>query len=262
VSVHLPTRIKEAARAAGFDLCGIAPVREFGELKVFPAWIADGKHGEMKYMEARNEAGELKRGALARVAPWVRIGLFSVGFTMFLDEVRSLVSDMQFTWGERQIMGIVGLSYLLGFGLAGWVAGRLISTGAELIDVFVDQAESSARTANLLEQHAIPALGRIALAIEKLSVEEKPEVPEADDTPRRFEVARQSIAAARWAQADKLVGSLPDKLRQPLILSTIEEMSPREVAATLGINEAAVRSRVFRARQILKQKLEQRVDRK
>ena len=61
------------------------------------------------------------RRTLARVAPWVRIGLFSVGFTMFLDEVRSLVSDMQFTWGERQIIGIVGLSYLLGFGLAGWV---------------------------------------------------------------------------------------------------------------------------------------------
>jgi DNA-directed RNA polymerase specialized sigma24 family protein len=35
-------------------------------------------------------------------------------------------------------------------------------------------------------------------------------------------------------------------------------MSPREVAETLGINEAAVRSRVFRARQILKEKLAQR----
>ncbi|HMD15492.1 MAG TPA: tRNA epoxyqueuosine(34) reductase QueG [Terriglobales bacterium] len=70
----LPTRIKQCARAAGFDLCGIAPVRDFGELHVFPAWIADGKHGEMKYMEARNNdaAGELKRASLARVAPWAR----------------------------------------------------------------------------------------------------------------------------------------------------------------------------------------------
>ena len=61
---------------------------------------------------------------------------------------------------------------------------------------------------------------------------------------------------------EKLIAALPEKLRQPLILSTIEEMSPREVAATLGINEAAVRSRVFRARQILKEKLAQRVVRK
>jgi epoxyqueuosine reductase len=68
----LPTRIKQCARDAGFDLCGIAPVREFVELNVFPAWIADGKHGEMKYMEARAETGELKRAALDRVAPWAR----------------------------------------------------------------------------------------------------------------------------------------------------------------------------------------------
>jgi len=54
---------------------------------------------------------------------------------------------------------------------------------------------------------------------------------------------------------ERLVAALPEKLRAPLILSTVEEMSPREVAATLGINEAAVRSRVFRARQILKDKL-------
>jgi RNA polymerase sigma-70 factor (ECF subfamily) len=60
------------------------------------------------------------------------------------------------------------------------------------------------------------------------------------------------------AALEKLIAALPAKLREPLILSTIEEMSPREVAGTLGINEAAVRSRVFRARQILKEKLLQR----
>src|SRR6202795_1452173 len=68
----LSTRIKQCARNAGFDLCGIAPVRDFAELQVFPSWIADGKHGEMKYMEARDDSGELKRAALARVAPWAR----------------------------------------------------------------------------------------------------------------------------------------------------------------------------------------------
>jgi RNA polymerase sigma-70 factor (ECF subfamily) len=60
------------------------------------------------------------------------------------------------------------------------------------------------------------------------------------------------------AALERLIAALPVKLRQPLILSTIEEMSPREVASTLGINEAAVRSRVFRARQLLRGKLEQR----
>ena len=61
------------------------------------------------------------------------------------------------------------------------------------------------------------------------------------------------------AALERLIAALPEKLREPLILSTIEEMSPREVAATLGINEAAVRSRVFRARQILREKLEHQI---
>jgi epoxyqueuosine reductase len=68
----LASRVKQSARDAGFDLCGIAPVRDFSELQAFPAWIDGGKHGEMKYLEARDEAGELKRASLARVAPWAR----------------------------------------------------------------------------------------------------------------------------------------------------------------------------------------------
>jgi RNA polymerase sigma-70 factor (ECF subfamily) len=64
------------------------------------------------------------------------------------------------------------------------------------------------------------------------------------------------------AVLEKLIAALPAKLREPLILSTIEEMSPREVAATLGINEAAVRSRVFRARHQLREKLEGMVEKK
>ena len=68
----LSSRIKQCASNVGFELCGIASVGDFRELDVFPDWIAYGKHGEMKYMEARDEAGDLKRAALARVAPWAR----------------------------------------------------------------------------------------------------------------------------------------------------------------------------------------------
>ena len=54
---------------------------------------------------------------------------------------------------------------------------------------------------------------------------------------------------------EKLIALLPGKLRDPLTLSTIEELSPAEIALVLGVNEAAVRSRIFRARQILRDKL-------
>jgi RNA polymerase sigma-70 factor, ECF subfamily len=57
------------------------------------------------------------------------------------------------------------------------------------------------------------------------------------------------------ALVERFIAALPKKLRAPLILSTVEELSPREVATTLGISPAAVRSRVFRARQILRDKL-------
>jgi epoxyqueuosine reductase len=64
--------IKQAARSAGFDLCGIAPAADAPDLKYFPEWIAAGHAGEMKYLEARDDSGSLKRASLSRVAPWAR----------------------------------------------------------------------------------------------------------------------------------------------------------------------------------------------
>jgi epoxyqueuosine reductase len=64
--------IKQAAYDAEFDLVGIAPVRDFSELDHFPKWITDGYAGEMKYMEAKDEAGRLKRASLRSAIPWAR----------------------------------------------------------------------------------------------------------------------------------------------------------------------------------------------
>lgn len=57
------------------------------------------------------------------------------------------------------------------------------------------------------------------------------------------------------AMLDRLIDALPDQLRHPLVLSAVQEMSPREVASVLEISEAAVRSRVFRAKQILRDRI-------
>ena len=71
-SGELKLAIQRAAEDAGFDLCGIAPADHPRELDHFPEWIAAGRAGEMQYMEARDEQGNLKRGSLSRVAPWAR----------------------------------------------------------------------------------------------------------------------------------------------------------------------------------------------
>lgn len=42
--------VKAAARAAGFDLCGIAPVRAYPELEFLRQWLARGYAGEMHYL--------------------------------------------------------------------------------------------------------------------------------------------------------------------------------------------------------------------
>jgi RNA polymerase sigma-70 factor (ECF subfamily) len=114
-----------------------------------------------------------------------------------------------------------------------------------------------------------PWLARIAwrVAVDRTRrVGKHREVPLDDPENAAAEIASPATPADEIAQGaqvnlvlEKLMATLPAKLREPLLLSAIEEMSPREVAATLGVNEATVRSRVFRARQILKGKLAQRV---
>lgn len=68
--------------------------------------------------------------------------------------------------------------------------------------------------------------------------------------------ADQAMVGREVAEAlERLVPALPRRLRDVVTLSTVEDMSPGDVAAVLEISEAAVRSRLFRARQILREKL-------
>jgi epoxyqueuosine reductase len=64
--------VKRAAGDAGFDLAGVAAAADPPELQHFPHWIAAGHAGEMEYVKARDDQGDLKRGSLSRIAPWAR----------------------------------------------------------------------------------------------------------------------------------------------------------------------------------------------
>lgn len=68
----IKNEIKTAATEVGFELVGVAGVGEFPELAYFPEWIEEQNAGEMKYLEARDAAGHLKRASLRHVAPWAR----------------------------------------------------------------------------------------------------------------------------------------------------------------------------------------------
>jgi epoxyqueuosine reductase len=72
LSAEIAGIVRQAAADAGFDLVGIAPADDAPELEYFPRWIADGHAAEMKYLEARDEQGRLKRASLGHAAPWAR----------------------------------------------------------------------------------------------------------------------------------------------------------------------------------------------
>lgn len=67
---------------------------------------------------------------------------------------------------------------------------------------------------------------------------------------------RSAIASNLNSAVQRLIDGLPEELRVPLALSAVDEMSSREIALVMGIPEGTVRTRIMRAREILRLKLE------
>ena len=65
-----------------------------------------------------------------------------------------------------------------------------------------------------------------------------------------------AIRSSEQVRLRRLIQMLPEELRQPLLLSAVEEMTSREVAAVMGIPEGTVRTRVMRARVELRRRFE------
>lgn len=88
--------------------------------------------------------------------------------------------------------------------------------------------------------------------------------PETDDVADLARVlpsqglSAEDIAAASQHHAHVLacVEKLPAKEREVLLLSAFEELSSVEIASVLGITESSVRSRLFRARNLMAELLD------
>ena len=66
----------------------------------------------------------------------------------------------------------------------------------------------------------------------------------------------QTLAAERATAVREAVGKLPEDLREAIVICEWEERSITEAAAILAATPKAVESRLYRARQILRQQLE------
>jgi len=99
----------------------------------------------------------------------------------------------------------------------------------------------------------------LARAAWRVAVDRAPRRPAAPpdvDLPAPGDDPEQAaISADRGALVARLIDALPDDLRRPLALSTVEEMTSAQIATVMDIPEATVRGRLMRARQILKEKL-------
>jgi RNA polymerase sigma-70 factor (ECF subfamily) len=84
---------------------------------------------------------------------------------------------------------------------------------------------------------------------------ERPRQYAADEPSHEQDLSQDQIFAHLRAEIKKL----PPLLREVLILRDLEERSVEEIAAQLGITESAVKSRLARARPMLRERMERYV---
>jgi RNA polymerase sigma-70 factor, ECF subfamily len=77
----------------------------------------------------------------------------------------------------------------------------------------------------------------------------------ASDADPEHAAARREIAA----MLERAIDALPDAFRLVFVMRAVEEMSVEETAAALGIPEATVKTRLFRARRLLRDVIEAKV---
>lgn len=74
-------------------------------------------------------------------------------------------------------------------------------------------------------------------------------ISEAEDVADNMPLADHAMAAEQELERTmKAIATLPETLKEPLILRTIEEKSEAETAEILGISRKAVETRLYRAR--------------
>jgi RNA polymerase sigma-70 factor (ECF subfamily) len=80
------------------------------------------------------------------------------------------------------------------------------------------------------------------------------------EQPGAEQPEQSALRSQMRAVLERSIDALPENFRTVFMLRAVEEMGVDEVAACLGIPEATVRSRFFRARALLRQALESHID--
>ena len=75
-------------------------------------------------------------------------------------------------------------------------------------------------------------------------------------TPQSGDFAQDAVARERSARLWAAIDQLPDRLRVVIVMTSIEGYGVKEVAQLLGVAEGTIKSRMFEARQKLREALQ------
>ena len=97
---------------------------------------------------------------------------------------------------------------------------------------------------------AMGSLNMVSLSDDQSGAELMQAIP--DSAPVADE---QLVGAEMQRMLERLIAGLPEELRHPLELSTVQELNSVEIAEVMKIPEGSVRTRLFRARKQLREKM-------
>ena len=111
-------------------------------------------------------------------------------------------------------------------------------------------------------QHVDNERAFLARVAWRIAVDRRPRLPQpiaaaAEEDPPSPQPGpeRAMLLANQQAMVHSMIDALPEELRLPLVLSAFDELNSREIGRVLSIPEGTVRTRLQRARQVLRQKL-------
>ena len=97
-----PAEIKREAAAAGFDLCGVAPARDYVELRYFREWLDRGYAGGMEYLQRSADRRADVRHVLPSARSVIALGtVYNTAQPYSTDRADSVHAAVaRYAWGD------------------------------------------------------------------------------------------------------------------------------------------------------------------
>jgi RNA polymerase sigma-70 factor, ECF subfamily len=129
------------------------------------------------------------------------------------------------------------------------------------ISGFRAEAKLSTWLTRIVANEALERLRRRKRGAEVIALEAPDEfVAETVAAPQEESPEQSALRAQTRRIVERRIDGLPDAFRAVFVLRVVEEMTVEETAAALGIPEATVRTRLFRARSLLRESLARELD--